>query len=149
MNDYNNFLLSCPTLEKTHQETTSSDPQEKTKTTSSDPQAKTKIEIQSGCQWKKDHKMVLEALCQRLKENRLTRRFYVGPYCVSPVARIFMRKPSGSTITYRVCLRVVHPHCIQFNSMKQLFFNVYKNVLFLFILCVCFRLHLFVLGTYQ
>ncbi|XP_028253501.1 MAX gene-associated protein [Parambassis ranga] len=90
--------------EKTPQETTSSDPQDKTKTTSSDPQAKTKIEIQSGCQWKKDHKMVLEALCQRLKENRLTRRFYVGPYCVSPVARIFMRKSSGSTITYRVLI---------------------------------------------
>ncbi|XP_061602784.1 MAX gene-associated protein isoform X2 [Cololabis saira] len=72
------------------------------KTVHSETGAKMQIQIQSVCQWKNDRKMVLEGLCERMKQNRLNQRFYIGPYCVSPVSKIFMRKPSGSHITYRV-----------------------------------------------
>uniref|UniRef100_A0A8C9ZJ68 BHLH domain-containing protein n=2 Tax=Sander lucioperca TaxID=283035 RepID=A0A8C9ZJ68_SANLU len=71
-------------------------------TTNDEKDAKKQIEIQSACQWAKDREMVLEALCRRMNQNRLSRRFWVGPYCIRPVARIFMRKPSGSIVTYRV-----------------------------------------------
>ncbi|XP_042359837.1 uncharacterized protein LOC121955817 [Plectropomus leopardus] len=37
-----------------------------------------------------------------MKQNKLCRRFYVGPYRVCPIAKIFMQKPSGSIVTYRV-----------------------------------------------
>ncbi|XP_077949715.1 MAX gene-associated protein isoform X2 [Gasterosteus aculeatus] len=69
---------------------------------SGEKEAKKQIEIQSACQWMKDRQMVLEALCQRMNHNRLSRRFWVGPYRVRPVAKIFMRKPSGSIVTYRL-----------------------------------------------
>ncbi|XP_034756130.1 MAX gene-associated protein [Etheostoma cragini] len=72
------------------------------KWTNDEKDAKKQIEIQSACQWAKDREMVLEALCLRMNQNRLSRRFWVGPYCIRPVARIFMRKPSGSIVTYRV-----------------------------------------------
>ncbi|XP_022050114.2 MAX gene-associated protein [Acanthochromis polyacanthus] len=72
--------------------------------TSGESDAKKQIQIQSACQWKKDRTMVLEALCERMNQNQLSQRFYVGPYCISPVARIFMKKPSGSIITYRVLI---------------------------------------------
>lgn len=62
------------------------------------------VEIQSVCQWKQDRKKVLEALCRRMNQNKLTRRFYIGPYRIHPVTKIFMRKPSGSLLTYRVGL---------------------------------------------
>ncbi|XP_074471809.1 uncharacterized protein mgab isoform X2 [Sebastes fasciatus] len=71
-------------------------------TTSDEKEAKKQIEIQSACQWAKDRKMVLEALCRRMNNNRLSRRFWVGPYFIRPVAKIFMRKPSGSIVTYRL-----------------------------------------------
>ncbi|XP_008283703.1 MAX gene-associated protein, partial [Stegastes partitus] len=70
-------------------------------TTAGESEAKKQIQIQSACQWKKDRTMVLEALCERMNQNRLSQRFYVGPYCISPVTKIFMRKPSGSLVTYR------------------------------------------------
>ncbi|KAK9531787.1 hypothetical protein VZT92_011192 [Zoarces viviparus] len=70
-------------------------------------EAKKQIEIQSACKWVKDRKMVLEALCQRMNQNRLSRRFWVGPYRIHPVAKIFMKKPSGSFVTYR--LRISKP----------------------------------------
>lgn len=69
---------------------------------SSDTEAKTQVEIQSACQWDKDHKVVLEALCLRMNQNRLSQRFFVGPYHIRPVSKIHVRKPSGSVITYRV-----------------------------------------------
>ncbi|KAL6095587.1 uncharacterized protein ACO6RY_09483 [Pungitius sinensis] len=69
---------------------------------SGEKEAKKQIEIQSACQWMKDRQMVLEALCQRMNQNRLSRRFWIGPYHVRPVAKIFMRKPSGATVTYRL-----------------------------------------------
>ncbi|TNN40165.1 MAX gene-associated protein [Liparis tanakae] len=72
------------------------------RTTSGEKEAKKQIEIQSACQWVKDRKMVLEALCQRMNQNRLSRRFGIGPYRVRPIAKIFMRKPSGSIVTYRL-----------------------------------------------
>ncbi|KAF7656799.1 hypothetical protein LDENG_00035930 [Lucifuga dentata] len=60
------------------------------------------IEIQSACQWDKDSKMVLKALCIRMNQNRLSHRFSVGPYVICPLSKICVRKPSGSTVTYRV-----------------------------------------------
>ncbi|XP_054475035.1 MAX gene-associated protein-like [Anoplopoma fimbria] len=71
-------------------------------TTSREKEAKKQIEIESACKWVKDRKMVLEALCQRMNQNRLSRCFWAGPYCIRPVAKIFMQKPSGSIVTYRV-----------------------------------------------
>ncbi|XP_065819878.1 MAX gene-associated protein [Labrus bergylta] len=63
---------------------------------------KKKIEIQSVCQWDKDRKMILEALYGRMMQNRLSRRFYIGPYRIHPLTKISIRKPSGSVVTYRV-----------------------------------------------
>ncbi|KAM6992388.1 uncharacterized protein mgab [Tautogolabrus adspersus] len=63
---------------------------------------KKKIEIQSVCQWDKDRKVILEALYGRMMQNRLSRRFYIGPYRIHPLAKISIRKPSGSVVTYRV-----------------------------------------------
>uniref|UniRef100_UPI0037E87DD1 uncharacterized protein n=1 Tax=Semicossyphus pulcher TaxID=241346 RepID=UPI0037E87DD1 len=71
-------------------------------TSSNEKGAKRQIEIQSACEWKKDHKMVLEALCRRMNQNRLSQCFSLGPYYIRPIAKIFMRKPSGSVVTYRV-----------------------------------------------
>ncbi|XP_035534606.1 MAX gene-associated protein-like isoform X2 [Morone saxatilis] len=71
-------------------------------TTSDETVSKKQIQIQSACQWDKDHKMVLETLCRRMNQNRLCQTFCIGPYCIRPVAKIFMQKPSGSIITYRV-----------------------------------------------
>ncbi|KAL7389187.1 hypothetical protein ABVT39_028064 [Epinephelus coioides] len=71
-------------------------------TTSSEKEAKKQIEIQSACQWKVDRKKILETLCRRLKHNRLCRRFYIGPYRIRPIAKIFMQKPSGSIVTFRI-----------------------------------------------
>ncbi|KAM3603399.1 uncharacterized protein V6R79_021646 [Siganus canaliculatus] len=62
------------------------------------------IEIQSACEWDKDRKMVLEALCRRLNQDRLPQRFNIGPYSFRLVAKICMRKPSGSIITYRLLI---------------------------------------------
>lgn len=85
--------LLCPLAEKTSQGNTSNE-----------TEARKQIEIQSACQWDKDRKKVLEALCRRMNQNRLSQRFFIGPYRIRPVAKIFMRKPSGSLITYRVSL---------------------------------------------
>ncbi|XP_027896614.1 MAX gene-associated protein isoform X3 [Xiphophorus couchianus] len=63
---------------------------------------KQQIQIQSMCLWKNDSKMVLEGLCDRMNQNRLHRRFYIGPYCVNPLTRVTLRKPSGTIITYRM-----------------------------------------------
>lgn len=66
--------------------------------------AKKQIQIQSMCQWKNDRKMVLEGLFERMNHDRLQKRFYIGPYYISPVTRIVLKKPSGNLITYRVGL---------------------------------------------
>ncbi|XP_035472963.2 MAX gene-associated protein isoform X1 [Scophthalmus maximus] len=89
----------CPRSKKTLKTAAEKTSQE---TTASEADAKKQIQIQSACQWDTDHKMVLEALCQRMNQNRLSRRFRVGPYLICPVAKIFMKKPSGSLVTYRV-----------------------------------------------
>ncbi|CAK6962645.1 MAX gene-associated protein [Scomber scombrus] len=72
------------------------------KSASNETQARKQIEIQSACQWDKDRKMVLEALCRRMNQNRLSQRFYIGPYHIRLITKIFMQKPSGSIVTYRV-----------------------------------------------
>ncbi|XP_067429478.1 MAX gene-associated protein isoform X2 [Thunnus thynnus] len=72
------------------------------KTASNETQARKQIEIQSACQWDKDRKMVLEALCRRMNQNKLSQRFCIGPYHIRPITKIFMQKPSGSIVTYRV-----------------------------------------------
>ncbi|XP_035000418.2 MAX gene-associated protein isoform X1 [Hippoglossus stenolepis] len=77
------------TAGKTGQETTEKEP-------------KKQIQIQSTCQWKKDHKMVLGALCRRMNEKRLSQSFHIGPYLISPLTKISMQKPSGLIVTYRV-----------------------------------------------
>ncbi|XP_035990080.1 uncharacterized protein magl isoform X2 [Fundulus heteroclitus] len=69
--------------------------------------ARKQIEIQSMCQWKTDSKMVLEGLWERMNQNQLHLRFYVGPYCICPVARVILKKPSGNLIIYR--LRISKP----------------------------------------
>ncbi|XP_069572282.1 uncharacterized protein magl [Brachyistius frenatus] len=86
--------LNLPIVKKTEKK-----PQEPS---SDEKGASKQIEIQSACQWMKDRKVILQALYQRMNRNRLSRRFYVGPYRLCPVTKIFMRKPSGSTVTYRV-----------------------------------------------
>eukprot|EP00064_Thunnus_orientalis_P012560 superscaffoldBa00001941_g12595 len=72
------------------------------KTASNETQARKQIEIQSACQWDKDRKMVLEALCRRMNQNKLSQCFCIGPYHIRPITKIFMQKPSGSIVTYRV-----------------------------------------------
>ncbi|XP_070705705.1 uncharacterized protein magl [Pempheris klunzingeri] len=89
-------------LKKCHRTILTQKPEKTQEATSNDTETRKQIEIQSVCQWNKDHQMVLEALCQRMNQNRLSRRFSVGPYRIRPVAKIVMRKPSGSIITYRV-----------------------------------------------
>nr|XP_046229084.1 MAX gene-associated protein [Scatophagus argus]XP_046229085.1 MAX gene-associated protein [Scatophagus argus] len=88
---YSRNLLTVKKTEKTSQGTTSNE-----------TDVRKQIEIQSACQWDKDCNKVVEALCQRMNQNRLSQRFYIGPYCIHPVAKISIRKPSGSLLTYRV-----------------------------------------------
>lgn len=85
------YICSCHAAEDTNQE-------------SSEKEARKQIQIQSACDWSKDRKMVLDALCRRMNQNKLSQRFYIGPYRVRPLAKIFMQKPSGSIVTYRVGL---------------------------------------------
>ncbi|XP_061785343.1 MAX gene-associated protein isoform X1 [Nerophis lumbriciformis] len=63
---------------------------------------KTHIEIQSACRWEKDTQMILEALCQRINHDKLSEPFTVGPYHIQPIMKIFIKKPSGAIVTYRV-----------------------------------------------
>ncbi|XP_029352314.1 MAX gene-associated protein [Echeneis naucrates] len=65
-------------------------------------EARKQIQIHSACQWDKDRKMVLEALYQRMNQNKLSQRFYIGPYRIRPISKVYIQKPSGSIITYRV-----------------------------------------------
>ncbi|KAM9703863.1 uncharacterized protein mgab isoform 2-T3 [Menidia menidia] len=65
-------------------------------------EARKQIQIQSMCPWRKDRQMVLKGLCERMKQNRLHQHSYIGPYCIIPVAKVAMRKPSGSLVTYRI-----------------------------------------------
>lgn len=71
-------------------------------TSAKEKNARKLIEIQSACQWSSDRKMVLEALFERMNQNKLSRRFSVGPYRIRPVAKIIMQKPSGNMVTYRI-----------------------------------------------
>ncbi|KAM8726589.1 MAX gene-associated protein isoform 2-T3 [Acanthopagrus schlegelii] len=80
--------------------------------------ARKQIEIQSACQWSKDRKRVLETLCRRMSQNRLSHRFSIGPYRIRPVAKISMRKPSGSLITYRV--HISKPSSVSDNDEDEL-----------------------------
>nr|XP_015803623.2 MAX gene-associated protein isoform X2 [Nothobranchius furzeri] len=70
--------------------------------TFNETEAKKQIQINSLCEWKKDRRMVLDGLYKRLKQNRLHQQFCVGPYCISPVAKIVLQKPSGSIVTFRI-----------------------------------------------
>ncbi|XP_077366712.1 MAX gene-associated protein isoform X2 [Festucalex cinctus] len=63
---------------------------------------KKQIEIQSVCSWEKDRELILETLCKRLKQDKLSEPFNIGPYLIHPVTKIFIQKPSGSSLTYRV-----------------------------------------------
>ncbi|XP_068197812.1 MAX gene-associated protein [Antennarius striatus] len=71
-------------------------------TTVSETQVRKQIEIQSTCQWSKDRKKIQDTLGRRLNQDRLDRRFCIGPYCINPLAKIVMKKPSDSVITYRI-----------------------------------------------
>ncbi|XP_059212334.1 uncharacterized protein magl isoform X2 [Centropristis striata] len=90
-NNYDRTTLSVEGAEKASQ-----------KITPDEMNAKKQIEIQSACQWDKDSNTVLEALCRRMKQNKLSQPFWVGPYSIRPITKIFMRKPSGSVLTYRI-----------------------------------------------
>ncbi|XP_074541561.1 uncharacterized protein mgab isoform X2 [Halichoeres trimaculatus] len=63
---------------------------------------KKKIEIQSACSWDKDRRKILEVLYRRMNKDRLSHRFWIGPYRIRPIAKISMQKPTGTVITYRV-----------------------------------------------
>ncbi|XP_077443255.1 MAX gene-associated protein [Stigmatopora argus] len=63
---------------------------------------KKQIEIQSVCNWKEDRAMVLENLCTRLNQDNMSEPFNIGPYCIHPVTKIFIKKPAGSNLVYRV-----------------------------------------------
>ncbi|XP_057678673.1 uncharacterized protein magl isoform X3 [Corythoichthys intestinalis] len=71
---------------------------------------KKQIEIQSVCHWKEDRAVVLEKLCMRLNQDNLSEPFNIGPYYIHPVTKIFIQKPSGSNLIYRVRIsRVENP----------------------------------------
>ncbi|XP_034084533.1 MAX gene-associated protein isoform X1 [Gymnodraco acuticeps] len=90
-----NCLKNLPSVEKEVEKASQ-------KIASNESEAKKQIEVSSACKWTKDRKMVLKALFRRMNQNRLSQRFWVGPYHIRPVAKIFIRKPSGSIFTYRV-----------------------------------------------
>lgn len=70
------------------------------------------IEIQSVCEWNLDRKKVIETLCRRMSQGKLTQLFKFGPYLIRPLAKISIEKPSGSVITYRVSVHFCHiAHC--------------------------------------
>ncbi|XP_058469445.1 MAX gene-associated protein isoform X2 [Solea solea] len=77
-------------------------PAETSRVSASETEARKQIQIQSDCRWDKDHKMILKALCQRMSQNRLSEPFQIGPYHIHPVSKIFIRKPSGSIVIYRI-----------------------------------------------
>ncbi|XP_061609594.1 uncharacterized protein magl isoform X2 [Phyllopteryx taeniolatus] len=63
---------------------------------------KKQIEIQSVCRWGEDRERVLETLCTRLNQDNMSEPFTIGPYYIRPITKIFIHKPSGSNLTYRV-----------------------------------------------
>ncbi|XP_053744245.1 MAX gene-associated protein isoform X2 [Synchiropus splendidus] len=75
---------------------------------SNEMQASKQIEIESACNWKKDQKMILEGIFRQIERKSLSEKFCVGPYCINPITRIFMKKPSGCFLTYRI--RISHKH---------------------------------------
>ncbi|XP_038141998.1 MAX gene-associated protein isoform X1 [Cyprinodon tularosa] len=83
-------------------EATDPKPETPLDTTAVGRKVKKQIQIQSLCQWKKDGKMVLKGLCERLNQDRLHQRFCIGPYCVHPVSRLVLKKPNVTLITYRM-----------------------------------------------
>lgn len=73
-------------------------------TESKEAKVRQQIEIQSVCEWDLDRKKVIETLCRRMSQGKLTQLFKIGPYLIRPLAKISVEKPSGSIITYRVCI---------------------------------------------
>lgn len=71
-------------------------------TVSKEKLIKKQIEIQSVCRWEEDREMILETLCTRLNQDKLSEPFNIGQYLIHPVTKIFIQKPSGSNLTYRV-----------------------------------------------
>ncbi|XP_029966803.1 uncharacterized protein mgab isoform X2 [Salarias fasciatus] len=76
------------------------------KEANSEKDIKKQIQIQSLCPWQKDRQLILQALISRLSQDRLSNRFHVGSYCINPIDKISMRKPSGTIISYRVQIGV-------------------------------------------
>lgn len=70
-------------------------------------EARKQIEIQSGCQWKKDRKKVLEELCRRMSQNNIPQSFAIEPYQIQMITKIVMQKPSGSVVKYRVSWEIL------------------------------------------
>ncbi|XP_030201317.1 uncharacterized protein mgab [Gadus morhua] len=70
-----------------------------------DPLDAQQIEILSECHWDDDRKLILGALCQRMKRGNLAIPFCAGPYHVSLIAKILRPMANGSTISYkmRIC----------------------------------------------
>ncbi|XP_061668117.1 MAX gene-associated protein isoform X2 [Syngnathoides biaculeatus] len=65
-------------------------------------QVKKQIEIQSVCRWGADRETVLETLCKHLNQDNMKEPFSIGPYYIRPITKIFINKPNGSRLTYRV-----------------------------------------------
>ncbi|XP_077597095.1 MAX gene-associated protein isoform X2 [Stigmatopora nigra] len=71
---------------------------------------KKQIEIQSVCNWKEDRGIVLENLCMRLNQDNMSEPFNIGQYCIHPVTKIYINKPEGSNLVYRVRIsRLANP----------------------------------------
>lgn len=82
-------------------------------------EARKQIEIRSGCQWRKDHKKVLEELCRRMNQNNIPENFVIEPYQIRLITKIIMQKPSGSVIKYRVRLEILPNRFYNLNCIKM------------------------------
>lgn len=74
------------------------------------------MEIQSLCEWHNDRKRVVESLTRRMFQDKLPRRFPLGPYRVCLVSKTFLKKPSGSTLIYKVGLSASYRLSVQSRS---------------------------------
>lgn len=91
-------------------------------------EARKQIEIQSGCEWRKDRKKVLEELCKRMNQNNIPQSFVIEPYQMQLITKIIMQKPSGSVVKYRVSLEVLW--CYSLNCcLKRCFFVTKMSIL--------------------
>ncbi|CAL8315935.1 unnamed protein product [Merluccius merluccius] len=76
----------------------------------------TQIEILSECHWVEDRKLILGALCQRMKRGLAT-PFCAGPYHVSLIGKVLRPNDKGSTISYK--MRICRPKAASEHSDEE------------------------------